>query len=341
MEDDNTEPGAGEALTVEQAATAYAKTLTKEAPEGQSEAEDEVLDDTTTDDEPDATDEEAEEQDDGDPDEEGQAEEQDEEEPESDQGRFVASNGKVRLPDGTVSTVNDLIQGNLRDRDYRQKTMEAAEVRKTAEAKVAAATQLETQLSEQRDQLVSLLRTIVPDAPDPSLASTDPFAYTTQKAQHEAWVAHIQGLEQQGQQTKQQKADEAAKARQEKGNAELATLVEKVPTLKDEKKFTAFVKDSLEHGAQYGFTPDELRDAIGYDHRMAMVLREAIQWRKLQASKANVTKKVENRPPIAKGGKRLNPAESRARSTNEALTRLKKSGTVDDAAAAWLASTRK
>lgn len=340
MEDDNTESGAGEALTVEQAATAYAKTLTKEAPEGQSEAEDEVVDDTTADDEPEATDEEAE-ADDGDPDEEGQAEDQDEEEPESDQGRFVASNGKVRLPDGTVSTVNDLIQGNLRDRDYRQKTMEAAEVKKTSEAKLTAATQLETQLIEQREQVATLLRTIMPAKPDSSLAQTDPFAYNVQKAQHEEWLAYVQDFDQQNLTAKQADEQKKAQSRQEKGNAELATLVEKVPALKDEKKFTAFVKDSLEHGAQYGFTPDELRDAIGYDHRMAMVLREAIQWRKLQASKANVTKKVENRPPIAKGGKRLNPAESRARTTNEAFTRLKKSGSVDDAAAAWLASTRK
>lgn len=337
MEDDNTESGAGEALTVEQAATAYAKTLTKEAPEGQSKAEDEDIDETTTDDELEASDEEAEEQDDGDPDEEGQAEDQDEEEPESDQGRFVASNGKVRLPDGTVSTVNDLIQGNLRDKDYRQKTMEAAEVRKAAEAKVSAATQLETQLLEQREQVATLLRSIIPTAPDSNLAASDPYAYNVQKAQHEEWMRYIQDFDQQNLTAKQAKDEERNRARQEKGNAELAALVEKIPTLRDEKKFSAFVKDVADHGTQYGFSMDELRDAIGYDHRMAMAIRDAIQWRKLQASKANVTKKVENRPPIQKGGKRLNPAESRARSTNEAITRLKATGSVEDAARAYLA----
>lgn len=339
MEDDDTVTG-GETLSISEAAAAYAKaTAPKEAPAGQSE-DLEQDESETTDDELQASDEEAGEEDDGEPGDEGQAEDEDEQEPDSDQGRFVASNGKVRLPDGTVSTVSDLIQGNLRDRDYRQKTMELAEQRRSTETQSSAAKQLETQLSEQRDYMVSLLQSIVPQAPDPSLATTDPYAYTQQKAQHEAWVQHLTALDQQGQQAKQTKATEAAEKRKEKGNAEWAALIEKLPSLKDQKRFERFVGDVEKYGKSYGFTTDELRESLGYDHRQALVMHKAMAWDKLQESKPKVQQKVEGRPPVQKGGKRLNPAEHRARGANEALTRLKQSGSIADATAAYLASRK-
>jgi hypothetical protein len=338
MEDEDDTVTGGEELSISQAAAAYAKaTATKEAPTGQSEAEEDD-ESETTDDELQASDEEVGEEDDGEPGEEGQAEDEDEEEPESDQGRFVASNGKVRLPDGTVSTVSELIQGNLRDRDYRQKTMEVAELRRSTETQSSSLKQLETQLSEQRDYMVSLLKSIVPQAPDPSLASTDPYAYTKQKAEHEAWVQHLTALDQQGQQAKQAQAEEAAAKRREKGNAEWATLIEQLPSLKDPKRLERFVGDVEKYGKSYGFTTDELREALGYDHRQALVMHKAMAWDKLQESKPKVKQKVEGRPPVQKGGKRLNPAEHRARGANEAINRLKQSGSVEDATAAYLAS---
>lgn len=339
MEENDTITG-GEALSISEAAAAYAKaTAPKEAPTGQSEVEDEDVSETT-DDELQASDEEASEEDDGEPDEEGQAEEEDDGEPETERGRYVAHNGRVTLPDGSESTVAELIQGNLRDRDYRQKTMELAEQRRSTEAQSSSLQQLETQLSEQRDYMVSLLKSIVPQAPDPSLATTDPYAYTQQKAQHEAWVAHLTQLDQQGQQAKQKKTEEAAEKRREKGNAEWATLVEKLPILKDQKRLERFVSDVEKYGAAYGFTPDELRESLGYDHRQALVMHKAMAWDKLQESKPKVKQKVEGRPPVQKGGKRLNPAEQRARGANEAFARLKQTGTVADAAAAFLASRK-
>jgi hypothetical protein len=343
MEDEDDTVTGGEELSISQAAAAYAKaTATKEAPTGQSEAEEDD-ESETTDDELQASDEEVGEEDDGEPGEEGQAEDEDEEEPGSDQGRFVASNGKVRLPDGTVSTVSELIQGNLRDRDYRQKTMEVAELRRSTETQSSSLKQLETQLSEQRDYMVSLLKSIVPQAPDIALADPrsphyDPAAYQTQKAQNEFWVQHLTALDQQGQQAKQAQAEEAAAKRREKGNAEWATLIEKLPSLKDPKRLERFVGDVEKYGKSYGFTTDELREALGYDHRQALVMHKAMAWDKLQESKPKVKQKVEGRPPVQKGGKRLNPAEHRARGANEAINRLKQSGSVEDATAAYLAS---
>ena len=136
-------------LSLSEAANAYAATDAAEEPKGQPEADyDPDVDDEATED-ADALPEEDSEDDteEGETDdEEGQADEDSDDEPESDQGRYVAKNGKVKLEDGSTVTVDELIKDNLRDRDYRQKTMEAAEIRKSFEAKSSAVKQQEQEL---------------------------------------------------------------------------------------------------------------------------------------------------------------------------------------------------
>ena len=109
MADDTVNTG-GETLSIDEAAKAYAATQTKE-PEGQPDAEEEA--EVTTDDDEQASDEGVSEEADGETDEEGQAEDETDEEPETERGRYVAHNGRVKLPDGTESSVDDLIKGNL------------------------------------------------------------------------------------------------------------------------------------------------------------------------------------------------------------------------------------
>lgn len=273
-------------------------------------------------------------------DDEGAAEEQTEEEPETEQGRFVGHNGRVRLPDGTESTVSDLIQGNLRDRDYRQKTMELAESRKAFEGQSTVATQREQQIEQQRGQLVELLQMIVPPAPDPQLLQSDPMGYMTQRAAHEQWVAHLQGLEAQKQQAEQARQADAAKETEKKIAAEWTALLEKAPDFKDRAKLDGFVADIASHATSYGYSLEEITSALPRDHRQALVLRDALAWRKLQASKPKVLPKPEARPPVLKGGKRLNSDARQARDATAAMDRLNQSGKLKDGVAAYLASQK-
>jgi hypothetical protein len=70
-------------------------------------------------------------------------------------------------------------------------------------------------------------------------------------------------------------------------------------------------------------------------------MRGYIQWTKLQASKANVNKKVEGRPPVSRGGKRHSSSERNASRASEALNTARKSGSVQDVTAAYIASLNK
>lgn len=332
---------AGEELSLDQAAARYATATAPQAADTGQADDTEQDESEQADDELQATDEAAGEEAEGETEDEGQAEEETDDEPETERGRYVAHNGRVKLPDGTESTVDDLIKGNLRDRDYRQKTMAHADEVKTFRAQSEAVKQREQQLSEQTELVTTLIQSIVGDEPDITMLQTDPMGYIAQKENRERWIAHINALQQHRQQATQASSTETMQKKAERANTEWGALLEKAPEFKDQKRTEAFVQDVTKFGTEtYGFTTEELREAVGLDHRQALVLKDAIAWRKLQASKANLPKKIEGRPPVQKAGKRLSSSEQRARGANDALSRLKQTGSLADATAAYLASQK-
>jgi hypothetical protein len=341
MDNDETDDlgGANTSLSVKQAAAAYAKTIAAKEPQGQPAADDDEQGDTADDLSAEETgdDPEADGEDTGNPDDEGQADDEADAEPESDQGRFVASNGKVRLPDGTVSTVADLIQGNLRDRDYRQKTMEAAELRKAAEAQSSALSQKEQQLTEQLNYANALLQSFMPQAPDPSKLETDPLGYMRDREQYERMSQHLAYIAQTQQGMTQQQRAEQEQQRQRMIQTEHAKLLDALPYLKDQNKLRSFASDIQTFGPKWGLTNEDIA-ALPTNHAYAVIIDKAIRWDKLQASKPKVQKQIENRPPVARGGKRPTPQENQARHASELRAKAKTSGRVEDAALAYLAT---
>lgn len=332
----------GDDLSVEQAATAFVKSQGKGTGDSQPETVEDQGDEA--DDELQASDEDVSE-DDGEPDTEEQSEDEDGTEQGSEQGRFVAANGKVKLPDGTVTTVSDLINGNLRDGDYRQKTTQVNEQRRALEQRTSAIEASEKQVNEQREFVSQLLQAFTPQPPDPSLMdqnsqSYDPFAYLSAKDQYDRMVALQGQIVQQMQMSRHQMEQKNAGDRNEKAAKEWETLQEKFPELRTPAKAEAFANSLAKAGTSYGFTHEELAGALPYDHRFALVLRDAEKWRKLQANKPKTLQKMEGRPPVQRSGKRLTPDAQRARRSEDAINRLKQTGSVDDAALAYLASRK-
>ena len=332
----------GEELTIDQAATAYAKLSTpQEVQQDQSEVEDDD-ESEMTDDELQASDEDTGEDDEGETEVDDQAEEGDEgEEPESEQGRFVADNAKVKLSDGTVTTIAELKKGSLLNADYTRKTQEVAEQRRSVESQSERIAKTEQELEQRQEYVVTLLKSIVPPAPNPSMADPrnpdyDLVGYMAAKTQHDEWVQYLSHMEQEQQRLTQERQAKSEAAKKEVQDREWNALLEKVPEFSDQKRIDRFVTDIKEHSTAYGIKPEELV-ALAMDHRQALVMRDAIAWRKLQASKATVAKKVEGRPPVQKGGKRLSPDGHKARRASDAISRLQSSGSERDAVAAYLA----
>ena len=341
MSDENSPQGAESEttpLSISEAANAYAgATTTKEPDEGQpeddfapdgDEADDELLSAVDGEDEGDPADDDQ--ADDGEDDDSS-------DDVESNQGRFVSDNAKVRLSDGTVTTIAELKSGSLKNADYTQKTQALATEREAVTVQSQRNKQYEQQLTEQAAYVADLVRSIVPDAPDPELLKTDPMAYISQEASHKQWMAHLNYLDQQKQLASEASKAETTKTTQERAQKEWASLVEKVPALKDEKRAASYFADIEAIAKAEGYTIAEVQAEISQDHRKAVILRKAALWDKLQANKSKVAAKVEGRPPVQKGGARLDPTRARARDTRVAMDRLNTTGSVKDGVAALLA----
>lgn len=338
MENDDTETG-GEELSVDQAASAFAKANQTGIRKEQPDTENEDVEASEADDELPESDEEGEEAE-GETDDEEQPGEEDEAEHGSEQGRFVAANGKVRLPDGTVTTVSELINGNFRQADYTAKTTQLREKERQVEARISTVTASEQQVRQKIEYVDQLLKAFTPQPPDPQLLQDDPIAFLSAKENYERMVGVHNYVQQQLQQSQTQAQQQTARERNEKAAKEWETLQDKLPELRTPAKAEAFATNLAKVGSAYGFSQDELAGALPYDHRFALVLQDAARWRKLQANKPKAVQQVQGRPPVQKSGKRLTPDAQKARRAEDAIKRLKQTGSVDDATAAYLASRK-
>jgi len=343
MEDNDTDLG-GEDMSVEQATAAYLKSTADGADKGQPEP-DELEDEGTPAEDTDESDQEEDESEGEPDDEQGQPDEEDEDEPETEQGRFVAANGRVKLPDGTVATVQDLIQGNLKDRDYRQKTMSLAEEKRAIESQSSQVKASLQEIEQQREYVTTLLRSITPQPPPTTLLDHnspdyDPIAYMEQEAVYKNFLAHDQYLAQQSDAVKKQ-AEEAQEAElASRQSQEWEKLLAAAPELKDQAKLAKFSQTMISTAQHYGYSPQEVTSSLPNDHRLALVLKDAAAWRRLQQNKPKTTEKIEGRPPIQRSGKRSSQGAQKARRATDAISRLKETGTVEDATAAFLASMK-
>ncbi|TGT95829.1 hypothetical protein EN806_53950, partial [bacterium M00.F.Ca.ET.163.01.1.1] len=291
----NPDEGNSGPLSLMEAAAAYANPVEAEEPEeGQPEAEEEAVAEHQDGDEtePDDTEDE------------GQAEsEEPEEEPQPKpvkpkEPAYADKLARVKMADGSELTVDELIKGNLRDRDYRQKTMALAEQERSFKAKSEQITQAEQQAATEREFMIQLLQSVMPQRPDPAMYMHDPIGFGQQDL---AWRTRKEQLDylvaQQQQTVQKRQAEEGTRVQQVRDREWQATL-EAMPELRDANRLNSFAGEITKHGADYGFTPQEIQQSLGLDHRQILVLRDAIKWRNLQAQKSKVPAKVEGRPPV-------------------------------------------
>lgn len=317
-------------LSLEDAAAAYANLNEADEPDtGQSEAESDLQGDEAG--EP-LDDDVA-----GETEEDGQAED----EPEVPQ--YVADDAKLKLDDGRELTVSalkaELKDGTLRLQDYRRKTEEVAAERKAVVAKSEQIQQFEQQLHGDREFLIELTQSLMPQKPDPSMYAIDPIGYGEQKLAYDTRKEHLDYLLSVKQHLTQKATAEQEEQLKETRQREWQRTLEKMPELKDSQRLQSFVGEINKHASEYEFTPQEIQQ-IGLDHRQVLVLRDAIKWRNLQASKSKVAAKVEGRPPVQRGGTRQAPEAQRTRDAKVAMDRLKSTGSLRDGVAALLASEK-
>lgn len=224
-----------------------------------------------------------------------QAEESEEEETaetEVEQPKIKLKDAEYTLPE-LQAKLDELESGALRQSDYTRKMQSLAEERRDFEARIKPA---ETELQQGLALLASVWNDVLPKMPPADMLESDPIGYIQAK---QAYDDRMKALNDLGslQQKQVAKASQAqAKAMQEHRQIEAQALIKALPELATADGKKAFLSDIDKYGAPYGLTSEEVMSIE--DHRALVVLKDAMAFQKLKASKPAAIQKAKATPPM-------------------------------------------
>lgn len=258
--------------------------------------------------------------------------------PQTGAGQYVSPNAKFKLADGREITVAELARNNLFHDDYSKKTEGVAREREAITKEKAEVAQVSQTVAEERKFLLWFAETYAPQPPQPPQMSArdDPVAhleYQERLGQYNAMAQAYHSMLNGQKQEEQRKGGETQAQADARAKTEIGTLWEKIPMLKEPAKAKAFF-ETLEAGGKehYGFSQDEIANAIKSDHRMGLALRDAIAYRRAKAKAPALQKELAAKPkPVRGSASRTEPQLAAQRTNRLATERLRKSGSMADA----------
>lgn len=315
----------------------------EEAP-AETDGDDAEADEATADAEPEDGEEEPEEADDED----ASDDDEPDDEPEEPETFTVKIDGRE-----VAVSRDELIAGYQATKAAQKRFDEAAEMRKAAEAQHQAAIAQRQEIAKVRDAYLAELQewesqyagVREPDWNALAAQARETGDYAELMEKQLAWrqvEADRQKLHQKRQELETQREAEARQAQEQAAKqqaefvkAEQQRLLERLPMWKDPEKFAADRAEirSLAK-AHYNLPDEELNQIMRADH--VLILRDAIQWRKHKAATKKVQKKVASAPPKVAAPKPAAERPTQARERDRAISRLRQTHRVEDAASAIL-----
>ena len=247
-------------------------------------------------------------------------------------------------------TLAELIKGQLRDADYRHKTMQHAEKVKAWEADTAK----RGQEMQQKLNGLATVHAVLQGKLYAGLPSKEEYQQLQARVAADVndydarekltAITATFGARQRELQMAQQHLDQAVQERQDDllriTNEGKQKLRELIPDLKDDAKGKAFASDMTLYLKDVGYGDGEIeagffsKNAV-YDYRHVLVVRDAMRWRQAQKKSADLKKVTDALPklilkPGAGGGKPVNKAVTNLDSLRERFGRTR---SVEDYAA--------
>lgn len=203
----------------------------------------------------------------------------------------------------TLAELREWEQGNMRMKDYTQKTQVLSEQKKALEGLQASY----DEKVQQAEAMIEAIESLEAELPKPDLdylRDTDPSEYLKQKEMLESRTAKMEKA----------KKDLAA-LKQKELNALVANeqklLIESNPHWKDPKVMEAEIKLANDYILEKGFTSDEAAQLV--NHKMINALRDAAKYEKLKSEQANVEKRVRKAPKVVKPAvRKTKPAQPKS-----------------------------
>ena len=237
----------------------------------------------------------------------------------------------VKVNGETVDvTLSDLTKSYSGQKYIQQGMKQAADQRKQAEEAYNGLNQQREQLNQFMQQLGAQGVLRKPTPPTKDLLSADPLGYIEADATYREEMGAFQAQQQQiGQHDKANKQAQD-EARQVHLQSQMSELKKAIPEFGDATKATKMKEKLVKQGVSEGYSAEEISGIV--DHRAMKVLHKAMMYDQMVAGNGDVQAKLKKARPLMKAGTKKLP-DSAAKKQRQQLSKLKKSGSIHDAAA--------
>ena len=220
-------------------------------------------------------------------------------------------------------TLDELRNGYQRDADYRQKTEELSNQRKQFQSESEKQRLDYSQKLNELNQSLSVaqqdLNAEINSADLDKLYDEDPTeAARVERKLKKKQDALNQSL-QKAQAEQKQQFETFLQDQQRK-------LVSKMPEFSDPAKASSLKANMKSTLNNYGFNDQEVAQV--YDHRIVMLVNDAMKYRSMQNSKPNIAKKITKPSRPFSSGVKQGKSEANLKLRREKFSRLKKSGSM-------------
>ena len=220
-------------------------------------------------------------------------------------------------------TLDELRNGYSRDADYRQKTEELSNQRKNFQSESEKQRLNYSQKLNQVNELMSMAQKEL-NAEKNSVDLEQMYEDDPTEAMR---VEHRLRKKQERLDLAKAKTQSEQKAQFDTFLQEQKELLEKkMPEFTDPAKVSTLKANMKSTLNNYGFNDQEVAQV--YDHRIVMLVNDAMKYRNLQNSKPNLAKKISKPGRVFSSGVKQGKSESNLKLRKEKFSRLKKSGSM-------------
>jgi len=227
-------------------------------------------------------------------------------------------------------TLSDLTKGYGGDQFNQKNMRHNAEQRKVMEEAFNNLNQQRAQIDQYAQKLSQSGLVAKPVSPSRELFTNDPLGYLDADLEYREKMELYQTDQNQLQHNHQEVQKAQAVANQANLQYQQEELKRLVPDFADAKKATKLKNSLIEHGKKRNFTEAELNSVV--DARTMHVLHESMLWRQSLEGKSDVKAKLKKARPLMKSGVKKTGESAKSVET-KLMSKLKKSGSVKDAAA--------
>ena len=228
-------------------------------------------------------------------------------------------------------TLDELKAGYSRDSDYRQKTHTLGLERKDLDSQKEGFRQsYDTRLSELNDLIGtadSFIRQQQGSKDLQKLYDEDPTSAAKLDYQLREQQRQLDGMKSKAQDAYHKQYDEYVTAQRDLAAA-------KIPEYSDPNKTDQFKTKMRTTLRSYGFNDGEIGSLA--DHRMLMVIRDAMSYKSVKDKRPIAQKKVANAPKVLKSGVAKSGTSSGREGIRNKISRLKKTGHIREAQSALM-----